>query len=282
MDRRRRFRPFTLLPEDRACFTVVTIGYEVMDPRVMTFRRESWHCWQLMYTFAGGAIGEIGGVPLRASPHSVWFMPKDRPYHYHVDPAHGHWEYQWIEFDGGMVASLMRMLGLTDRPHVPECGAAEPLIRQAVTMLAERGDAALHEAAGMLVQIMAVIEACARRGDAGRSPAARIDAAVKHALADRLADDLDLATVAAIAGVTPHHLVRVFTKLNGISPMSYLAQLRANRAKILLQRPELNITEIGRSVGYARVPHFSRMFRRETGMSPRAFRRAMGVGERRR
>ncbi|MBA2480209.1 MAG: AraC family transcriptional regulator [Planctomycetes bacterium] len=279
MLRHRHFRPFTLLPEDRACFTVVTIGYEIMDPAVIGWRRERWHCWQLMYTIAGGGVGDIAGTPMRCAANSVWFMPKDRPYGYQVDPAHGTWEYQWIEFDGAMVASLMRMLGLAERSHVPGCGAAEPLIRQLVTMFAERGDAALHEAGGVLMQIMAVIEACARRGDEGRSPAARIDALVKRALADRLGEDVDLAGVAELAGVSPHHLVRVFTKLNGTSPMSYLAHLRANRAKILLQRPELNITEIGRAVGYPRVPHFSRMFSRETGMSPRAFRRAMGVAD---
>ncbi|MBA3707278.1 MAG: AraC family transcriptional regulator [Planctomycetes bacterium] len=279
MAKRSYYRPVTLLPEDRACLAVVSIGMEDVNPANTAFRRVGgWHSWQLMYTHAGGGLGDVAGTALSCGPRSVWFMPKELAYGYRVDPALGRWLYQWIEFDGAMVASVMRMLGLAGRWHVPECAAIEPLVRQLVEMLNERGDPALHEATGMLMQILAVVEACARRGDESHSPGARLDGVVKRALAERLASHVDLATIAEIAGVGPHHLVRVFSAANGISPMRYLAQLRANRAKILLQRPELNITEIGREVGYPRVPHFSRMFRRETGMSPRAFRTAMGVG----
>ncbi len=45
------------------------------------------------------------------------------------------------------------------------------------------------------------------------------------------------------------------------------------------QRPELDITEISCAVGYPRLSHVSPMFPRETGMSPRAFRRTKGIAD---
>ena len=57
-------------------------------------------------------------------------------------------------------------------------------------------------------------------------------------------------------------------------PMAYVRQVRGERAKSLLLRGDLNIPEVGQGVGYPVLQHFSRMFRMQTGASPRAFLRA--------
>ncbi len=56
--------------------------------------------------------------------------------------------------------------------------------------------------------------------------------------------------------------------------MQYLQRYRVNQAKLLLKNSQKSITEIAREVGFTDSGYFSRVFHRQTGMSPEAFRRA--------
>ncbi len=93
-----------------------------------------------------------------------------------------------------------------------------------------------------------------------------------HAHLDR---DLPLEEIAAAAHVSPFHFARLFKKLTGATPHSYLAALRATRAQALLSETDLSITEIGARVGYGSSSHFAKAFRQATGISPRDFRHAL-------
>ena len=86
---------------------------------------------------------------------------------------------------------------------------------------------------------------------------------------------LPLEEIASAAYLSPFHFARLFKKLTGATPHSYLAALRAARAQTLLSETDLSVTEIGARVGYASSSHFSKAFRQATGLSPRAFRAAL-------
>jgi AraC-like DNA-binding protein len=105
-------------------------------------------------------------------------------------------------------------------------------------------------------------------------PGRLIDEAAKAFMNRNLSHPISLGQISRHVGVCPHHLIRVFRRRNATSPMQYLRQLRVNKAKRLLHEPALNISQVGQAVGYDVLPHFSRMFKRATGMSPRQFRRS--------
>lgn len=77
--------------------------------------------------------------------------------------------------------------------------------------------------------------------------------------------------LAAIAGLNPEHYSRMFRKVAGTSPMDYLASLRMERAKELLQHSQYSIVEIGQMVGYTDPYHFSRRFKQLIGVAPAHF-----------
>jgi AraC family transcriptional regulator len=91
----------------------------------------------------------------------------------------------------------------------------------------------------------------------------------------QLATELSLKEIAAASYLSPFHFARVFKKLTGATPYTYLAGIRTARAQLLLTNPELSVAEIGALVGYASPSHFTKAFRQATGLTPRAFRKAL-------
>jgi AraC-like DNA-binding protein len=93
------------------------------------------------------------------------------------------------------------------------------------------------------------------------------------------AEALDLDTMAAQAGLSPFHFLRVFARVLGVTPHQYLVRCRLRAAARLLAEPARKITDIAYDVGFADLSNFVRSFRRAAGVSPRDFRRA-AKGER--
>lgn len=89
---------------------------------------------------------------------------------------------------------------------------------------------------------------------------------------DHLADDLPLAAVAAVANLSPFHFARLFRDATGVPPHRYIIGRRVERAKLLLAATEWSLAAIAHEVGFADGSHLTRHFKRETGVTPRAYR----------
>jgi AraC family L-rhamnose operon transcriptional activator RhaR len=68
------------------------------------------------------------------------------------------------------------------------------------------------------------------------------------------------------------HLVREFKRWVGLPPMAYLSRRRAEHAAMLLATTDAAVSEVGAQVGWPDPSHFSRRFRSQMGVSPRAYR----------
>lgn len=85
--------------------------------------------------------------------------------------------------------------------------------------------------------------------------------------------DVGISALPEIAGVSNPTLIRMFHQYCGKSPMEHLTEMRMELAKNLLESTDLSIKEIAGRVGYNDPLYFSSVFRKFSGMSPRAFRR---------
>jgi len=74
-------------------------------------------------------------------------------------------------------------------------------------------------------------------------------------------------------GLSERHLNRCFSIETGMPVMVYLNRYRVRQSKILLEKGEMNLTEIALTVGFSGSSHFSRVFRAEVGVSPGAYQR---------
>jgi AraC-like DNA-binding protein len=89
-------------------------------------------------------------------------------------------------------------------------------------------------------------------------------------------DDRSLRSPQEVAGamhVSPRTLRRKL-ELHGSSLSSLIDDERRDRALLLLRAPDLSIAQVGERLGYRNVQNFERAFRRWTGTTPAAHRRA--------
>lgn len=89
---------------------------------------------------------------------------------------------------------------------------------------------------------------------------------------DNIEKDLTLAEIATSVGMSPYHFARAFKQATGLPPHQYLIQCRIEKAKSLLSQTNLAIAEIAYRVGFASQSHFTTLFRKHTGTTPKAYR----------
>ena len=72
----------------------------------------------------------------------------------------------------------------------------------------------------------------------------------------------------------PNYLCAVFKRNSGQTPFAYLNALRIHKARALLTKGHLSITQVAEQVGFSDIDHFSRTFKQITGIPPSAYRKA--------
>ena len=99
------------------------------------------------------------------------------------------------------------------------------------------------------------------------------ETAREHLHAELHDPDLDLASLASACNVSAAHLVRVFRRETGVTPIAYLWQRRVAVGVDLLANTGLPVGAIADRCGFKTVYHFSRRVKQATGMSPTEVRR---------
>ncbi|MDX1506546.1 MAG: helix-turn-helix domain-containing protein, partial [Spongiibacter sp.] len=108
------------------------------------------------------------------------------------------------------------------------------------------------------------------KGDNHHDPAV---VKVKVMLERRLSDDIALESLAADLGMSYRTLIRRFKRATNDTPLHYLQRLRINAAKRLLENSNMPIESLMQEVGYQDLSSFSKLFQRETGLTPSSYRR---------
>jgi AraC family transcriptional regulator len=223
--------------------------------------------------FAGGFTERYADATLECEPGTLKITPAEEPHSNRFGP---------IETRGLLVeADAARVESLGDVGAVLEERRSfhdDRLVVLAWRLLAELGH---HDSAapvaieGLLLEILAA---------AARERELRIGGGVPRWVTearDYLHDARaagSLGELAEAVGVHPATLARGFRRAYGCSVGAYLRWLRVARAARRLADSDAPLAEIALAAGFADQSHFSNVFRKETGLSPSAFRRAVKRG----
>ena len=88
------------------------------------------------------------------------------------------------------------------------------------------------------------------------------------------AADWTVASLASEAGLSRTSFAERFTALLGVTPMGYVTSWRMQIARDALVTRGLSVSEVAELVGYASESAFNRVFRKEVGLPPAAYRQA--------
>lgn len=255
--------------------------WQVVAKRERAFRFH-WH-WHLEHElFLPGSAGEclVGAHAGLYRPGEAYLVGPRVPHLFRAErPQRAHVVFlddgPWL--DPWRAPALDRLLRRADRGlRLPaeHAGGVRAAVRALAAAEGLRGAAALFDllaelaAAGRWIPLAAVD---------GRVPAeARGDPRFERALAclhERADDpDLDLAAIAARAGVGVPTLRRVFRRAAGRAVVAYLIEVRLGRVCRDLAETDRPVTAIAFARGFNTLSHFNRMFRARCGVTPRAYR----------
>lgn len=85
-------------------------------------------------------------------------------------------------------------------------------------------------------------------------------------------DRLTLDIVAEAVYITPSYLSALFSKSLGTSFVSYVNQVRIERAQELLRNPQIDPNTLAEQVGFSDAKYFCQVFKRITGATPNQYR----------
>jgi AraC family transcriptional regulator len=87
-----------------------------------------------------------------------------------------------------------------------------------------------------------------------------------------LSSKITLFDLAAVAGLSRMHFASQFREATGLRPHEFLLRRRVQRAEELMTDPAMTVLEIALTVGFQTQAHFTTVFRRFTGYTPRRWR----------
>lgn len=216
-----------------------------------------------------GDYGErYGRQHKQFGPFTIAFRPAGVPHQDEIGP-HGVRFFE-IEIRPSWKERIQNCSGSLDKAH-DEYGGGE-MLWLAMKLFREThapgGTSDLH-LESLLAELVASV-ALLPRDYAQDAP--KWLARVMEKLKSEYCDRLTLEDLAREAGVHPVHLSRVFRRCKDEGIGEYVHRLRIRVACEQMLAPRKSLAEISLETGFADQSHFTRAFRRITGMSPGAFR----------
>lgn len=98
-----------------------------------------------------------------------------------------------------------------------------------------------------------------------------IDFAIEY-LKNNYSEKFSLVDLAKMVSLSPNYFIKKFREQTGYSPMQYFTILKMERAKFLIEQTTDSIGKIMEELGFYDAAHFSKIFKKYSGYSPKKFR----------
>ena len=218
----------------------------------------------LLLCVGGQGHFKVHGVEYPMSPGDLFLAPPRVPHSYGCDPRTG-WDIWYVHFRGVQAANLVAITGLVERGllvHIHKPGL-EQYFASASKPLQEKTLNCGLESSCAVFQLLTELKNVLERQTSHHQQIARAIEASSGGV-DQMA---------AAANMSKYHFIRSFRNATGLTPWRYVINRRMLQARQLLADPDLSIKQIAFRLGFNDPNYFSRLFRKETGVSPKAFRK---------
>lgn len=98
--------------------------------------------------------------------------------------------------------------------------------------------------------------------------------AVTAVIVENIAEPISVSALSSVVGLSRSYFSHAFRRSVGWTPHAHVVRLRLERAMMLMTHTDTPLTEVALAAGFADQSHFSRSFRRLTGVTPADWRKA--------
>ncbi|MDD3279296.1 MAG: AraC family transcriptional regulator [Lachnospiraceae bacterium] len=272
-----RQRQLLDLPRAVVDLRLVYCGSEYCDAghRFGPNRREE----ELLHVILDGSgTLEMNGCCYKLEKGEAFYIPKGKEAYYEADKSDP-WQYVWVGFSGIIAKDTIQKAGFSENSPVRPVPAVMEKLREYVEHMLEAyqlnyGDELMRQ--GYLMQFFSVLVSDYRQM-AGKQEGYEYPFSVYvNQAVDYMRHHYDarirISDLAGYVGVNRCYLTNIFKKVYGISPQQYLIRLRMERAAAMIKNSGSSISQIAESVGYEDALAFSKIFKQNFGMSPKAYR----------
>ncbi len=179
---------------------------------------------------------------------------------------------KWINVSGNAVDTIVNTYGIFT-PMVFLGVNTEGLIESYHTALSSALEPK-EIVSNTILLLTAIVHTCVLPTLQASDSQSRLAQAIKACIDHHMQDpDLSVSKIADILSMPLSKITKVFQRKYGIGPHAYITQQKINNSRLLLQSTNLPIKAIAASMGFSDSNYFIYFFKKNTGVSPGAFRK---------
>ncbi len=228
----------------------------------------------LHYVFEGEGVLRIDGKELKVKSNSFFLLPPDVLVQYQADEKKP-WQYAWIHFHGFKSTEIVRSIGMTRKEPVYVPIEENSQLKDAVINLIMYKENE-YACIGYMYILFDKMNRWTRHVEKKAETNLRTMNYMREAIQyinTKYCESIMVQQIADHCGVDRAYLSKIFKYATGNTLQEYLIQFRIKRAKQLLKDTDLSVKYVSYSVGYNDPFTFSKVFKKQEGVSPSVWRK---------
>lgn len=232
--------------------------------------------YNIIYITKGKGYFTTQGQTIVACPGDVFLYLPGVPQHY-IFKGEDSTELYWMHISGYAIGEQLDKLGLSQNPfyHVGIDPTIIGLYKKIIREMQLKDPGYDQLSSGLLTVLLSLY---ARKTVYAKSNSSvLIDSDVREAINMmhyKYNEEYSAEYYADLCNLSLSRFIHKFKDATGMSPLEYIIRIRIDEAKRLLHSTSYNVSEISVIVGYENPLYFSRVFKKETGVSPVVYRKS--------
>ena len=269
-----QYEHFTQLP-----FYLTGIGQHECQPPV--FRPNGLARHQFLFAEHGNGILRTEKGTIEISAGSGFYLAAGMWHEYH--PATDDWDIRWVSCGGTGAKQLCENLNIESGICYPlsSVHALDHILQQMRQAAVSFDISSFYQASSYVnpfIVTFALESGILPKNENANDRYGNHIKVIQDYIEENYMRDLPLDELCRQICVTPQHLCRIFQKCMGIRPVTYINEVRLKHVKDYLEGSDYSVEQIAFYCGFQSADYMRRIFRKETGMSPRQFRSSVRAG----
>lgn len=266
--------PYFILEETAQDFLTILSGGIVEAREQYTYYLNAFPCRMLLYTKEGGGILRAGEKSRKLEEGTLLYFDCGAFPEWEIAMAGSLWKYNVFFLTGSRLSSYEKLLN-DAAPLLIRVNPYDSILLCLDKLLSLTDGSTLHDKLTddiLLNRILTelCIHALSLSSSQKDCPSYLLE--IKQSMDTFFMHSFSLQDLEARCHVSKYRICREFSAVFGVSPLKYLNKKRLEAATNLLLSTDKRVHEISLEVGFETTNHFINLFKRETGMTPQAYR----------